>query len=56
MTDLTEKAWEDIADSIIDTMYIDDIYATLHSLIINKMEAMEADELEQYLADYGIKA
>jgi len=55
MKDLTNKSFEDIADAIIDTMDIDAILATLHTMLVSNMEAMEDEELAEYLSFYGIE-
>jgi len=56
MKDMTNKSLEDIADSIMDTMDIDSIMSTLHSLLVKQMEVMEGQELAEYLEFYNIQA
>lgn len=51
---MSDKEFKQIAAEIMDSMDIDSIFDTLHSLLVRDLEKMADEELNEYLSHWGI--
>lgn len=51
---MSDKEFKRVVDEIMDSMDIDSIFDTLHSLLVKDLQRMSDTELSEYLSAWGI--